>query len=66
MEMPRRTRNAITWHQVLIKAVERVMMPKQVVIVAKKRRCPMKRRRIVEGNWKIMLLTVKIKMDTKY
>ena len=42
------------------------MMPKQVVIVAKKRRCPMKRRRIVEGNWKITLLTVKIKMDTKY
>lgn len=51
MEMPRRTRNAIIWRQVLIKAVEGVMIPKRVVIVAKKRQGPMKRRRIVEGNW---------------
>jgi hypothetical protein len=35
--MPRRTRNAIVWRQLLIRPVEDVMMPKQVVIVAKKR-----------------------------
>jgi hypothetical protein len=49
-----------------MKAVQRVMRPKQVVIVAKKRRGPMKRRRIVEGSWKMMLLRVNIQMETEY
>jgi hypothetical protein len=60
METSRRTRNAIICRQVLIKAVERVMM------LVKKRRGRMKRRRTVEGSWKKMLLIVKIKMDIKY
>ena len=42
------------------------MTPKQVVMVAKNRRGPTKRRAIVDGSWKTMLLTVKMKMETEY
>ena len=48
-----------------MKAVHRVMMPKQVVIEAKKMRGPMKRMSMVEGSWKTMLLTLKTKIATE-
>jgi len=41
-------------------------MPKQVVMLAKKRRGPMKRKRIVDGSWKVMLATVNMNIETEY
>ncbi len=46
-------------------AVQRVIRPKQTVTVAKNRRGPTMRTSIVEGSWNIMLLTVKMKIDTE-
>jgi hypothetical protein len=47
-----------------MKAVERVMTPKRVVMVEKKMRGPTMRRQIVAGSWKQMDETVKMKMAT--
>ena len=62
--MPRSTRRAIICRQDVMNAVDRVMMPKRVVMVAKKMRGPTTRRQIVAGSWKQIDETVKMKMAT--
>lgn len=63
--IPRRTLSAIISRHDCMNAVQNVIRPKQKVAVAKKGRGPTMRTRTVEGNWNIMLLTVKMKIDTE-
>lgn len=64
--MPSKTRKAIICRQLWMKAVHKVMRPKQKVIRERKILGPTNRTQIVAGSWKTMLLTVKMNMLTEY
>ena len=64
MATPRRTLKVIICRQDVMKAVDSVMMPKSVVMVAKKIRGPTMRRQMVAGSWKHIEDTVNMKIAT--